>query len=276
MMRIISIGAAAIALAGCGGMQYDASSGGDEMRDRAMGLFVNEGSVTDSVDGDDGDNTDWRYVDVGDPGRLTISISVDSPERLEGGVVSLHDEFGGQIERRLLVPNQPSYTFATEVENTPTKYFVKMFTPTGTSVYSLGARQSYRPSPRPPVVARVEPEPPPVVVKPVRRKPVRRPKRRRPVVKPVVKRAPPPPPPPVAAGVKGFVTRVIPAKNNKSCTLSLRLRGGTVPKGARGDLLQSGSRIGSIKVIQVGGRSVTAVVNLPPGKVTGDLTVRFR
>jgi hypothetical protein len=76
--------------------------------------------------------------------------------------------------------------------------------------------------------------------------------------------------------VKGFVTRVIPAKNNASCTLSLRLRGGTVPKGARGTLLRDGASIGTVRITQVGGRSVTAVVDLPPGKVTGNLTVTFR
>ncbi|MCA9560997.1 MAG: hypothetical protein KC583_20755, partial [Myxococcales bacterium] len=138
MNQRLALALALATLPACGGMQWDSASGGDAMRDQAMGLFVNEPGVTDSVSGDEGDNTDWRYVDVTDPGQVTIVFSVDSPERLQGGIVSLHDEFGGQLDRLMVQKNQPTYSFSRDVKDTPTRFFLKLSAESGRSVYSVG------------------------------------------------------------------------------------------------------------------------------------------
>jgi hypothetical protein len=272
----------ALVASGCGGAQLDSRTGGDGVRDQAMGLFVNESSITDGLDGDDGDNTDWRYVDVTDEGRLTVTVSVDKPEQLGGAEVSLHDEFGGRLERQLVAGNRGTFTFAQEVEKSPTRFFVRIFAEGGRSSYSVGAMQSIRPSkvvaPPPVVVApppEVEPEPPP-------RRTARRQPRKRATPKPNVVVTPPPmraepvAPPPSAVAIEGFVTRVIAGKNNESCELTIRLTGGNVAKGQRGDLVRGGEVLERVVVTRASGSNLSATVPLPPGKLTGSLRVRFR
>lgn len=269
---------------GCGGASLDARTGGDGVRDQAMGLFVNESSITDGLDADEGDNTDWRYVDVTDEGRLTVTVSVDKPDQLSGGEVSVHDEFGGQLERQLVAGSRSTFTFAQEVEKSPTRFFVRVFAEGGRSPYSVGAMQSIRASKvvAPPKVA--EPEPPPDVEPeppPRRPPPGRQPRKvstpkRTVAVTPPPSRPEPPPAQPLAAAIEGFVTRVIAGKNNESCELTIRLTGGTVAKGQRGDLVRGGEVLERVVVTRASGSNLSATVPLPPGKLTGSLRVRFR
>ena len=279
MSQRIALALALTAATACGGMQWDSASGGDAMRDQAMGLFVNEPGVTDAVSGDEGDNTDWRYVDVTDPGRVTIVFSIDSPERLEGAIVSLHDEFGGQLERLMVMKNQPTYSFSRDVKDTPTRFFLKVFTEAGRSVYSVGAKQSFA------VVRRPPPPPPPVTVvtaapEPQPKPQVRR-RRRRKVVRPRRPKPTPPktqaPPPPVRQSVTVSVVRVLPSKDGQSCTLYLRVPPSGLRKGMVGRLYSGGSALdgGRVTVTKGGSRTATARVNLPPGRVVGALKVKF-
>lgn len=270
---------------GCGGAQLDSNTGGDGVRDQAMGMFVNESSITDGLDGDSGDNTDWRYVDVTDSGRLTLTVSVDKPEALQGGEVSLHDEFGGRLERQPVAGNRGTYTFAQEVERAPTRFFVRVFAEGGRSSYSVGAQQAVRtPPPAPPVAVAPPPtvyeEPEPEPRRPPPRQPRKRPTapKRPPVVANNPPVAPPTPPPstPSAAVIEGFVTRVIAGKNNESCELTIRLASGSVAKGQRGDLVRGGELLERVVVTRVSGSNLSATVPLPPGKLTGSLRVRFR
>lgn len=274
---------AALLLSACGGVPVDANTGGDGVRDQAMGLFINEASITDSIDGDDGDNTDWRYVDVSEEGRLTLNIAFDRPEKLVGAEVSLHDEFGGRLEREVVAANRGSYVFAQEVAKAPTRFFIRVFTETGRSAYSIGASQSIKPAPPPP-----PPPPPPPVYEEPEPSPARPPVRQQPVRRaPPVKRATPPParpaapPPPVepaapAVVIEGLVTRVLAGKDNESCELTIRIKGGAVAKGKRGDLVRGGEVLGKVTVTSVSGSTLRGTVPLPPGKLTGALKVRFR
>ena len=151
-------------LAACGAVagSMDAKSEGDQARDQALALFLDR-TMTDSVDGEGGDNTDWKYIDIVDKGGLRVDVGMDAPEGLKGAEIELFDEFGKRLDRRLVMPNQTSYSFEVEVDKVPNKYFVRTFTAEGRSTYSIGARLAPdpgQPEPRRVVEARPEPEQP--------------------------------------------------------------------------------------------------------------------
>jgi hypothetical protein len=263
-------------MAGCGavGPKLDANSEGDAVRDQALAVFIDR-TGTDRLDGQGGDNTDWKYVDVVDKGRLRINVSMDSPQSLLGGEVGFYDEFGNRLERFMVTTNQSNYIFAVEVEKIPNKYFVRAFTKDGGSVYSVGATLALAAAPPPPQPFQpvVEAPPEPVAAPTPRRRTKRR---ARP---PAAKKPPPPPPPPPAADavpVIGRVIRSIPAADNTSVTLTVRLPSNSgVTRGTRGKLYKGGAYLGVASILKVVGRTATGLVKVAPGKVTGRLTVKF-
>jgi hypothetical protein len=271
--RLSSI--AALLCAACGSVapSVDGQSEGDQDRDLARAVFLDH-TVTDRIDGNAGDNTDWKYVDVVEQGELQITVSVDRPDGLEGAEVVFYDEFGGLLKRHPVEPSENIYRLALDVEKIPNKFFVRTFTKGGESPYTVGARLAPPPPPPAPVVS---PPPPPPEPEP---QPVRRPPPPpRPTPRPVATPKPPPAPAPApAAFVTGDVVRVIPADDNQSVTISIRLRGNAdVAKGAGGWVLKGGSRIDGARltVVSVRGQNVQAVVRQPPGKFSGSLTVQI-
>lgn len=267
----------AAAVIGCGSVKpsLDGKSEGDEVRDRALAVFIDR-STTDRIDGDDGDNTDWKYVDVIDKGRLSITVSIDAPDKLSGAEIAVHDEFGSRLERLLVVDNQTNYVFGTEVEKIPNKYFVKIFTMGGTSAYTVGVRLAYAPDPTPPRPVAPAPAPAPVYEpepEPVRKAPTIR--------KRAPERPPAPRPPPVAepepvakSSVTGRVVRVTPSEDASYVTLSVRVDG-PVAKGAVGEVYKGGENLGSGRVTRGGNKTISVRVDKAPGKFTGGLTVKF-
>ena len=300
-------------LAGCGGVstQLDKNSDGDEVRDQATGLFLDM-TRTDSIDGGEGDNTDWTYLDVIDPGGLRLSVGFDNPEQLEGAYVSLFDEFGKRLDRRLVVPNTTSYVFDRDVEKVPNKFYVKVFTQDGKSVYSLGARIALAPSARPQTVVPVrqpEPEPEPEaqpeprVSNQIRCASGMRARRGRCVCKrgytpdgggckkKAVSTPPPANPTPAApvtqapAAVKssgqtydGRVTRVLPGANGESVTIVISFSAPGVKKGDRGQLFKNGAPLAgaSVKITKASGKAAKAYVPVASSEVSnGKLTVKI-
>ncbi len=261
----------ALLLPACGAVQdRDSRSEGDQARDQALAIFVDR-SITDRVDGRDGDNTDWKYVDVVDPGRLRLSVSFDTPEQLEGAEVAFFDEFGSRLDRFVVTQNQSNYVFAREVEKIPNKFFVRVFADDGKSVYTVGATLAYAPRAAAPEPV-AAPPPEPIVAAPQPKPRKRRRARRRPR-----KVAPPPPKPkPVASSIKGKVVRVI--AGDGYVTITIRVSGNaTVPLGATGTVFKNGAPLEApLRVLKVSGRNVTARVKLPPGKFSGKLTAKIR
>ena len=267
MRRLVGL---TLLVAGCGGVgpQYDGAQEGDEVRDQALAVYVDR-TVTDRLDAGDGDNTDWKYIDVVEQGRIRVAVSVDTPDRLKKGELAFFDEFGNRIDRFLVTGNQTSYVFATEVEKIPNKYFVRFFADDGSSVYSVGATLSLKPSAPPP-----KPYAGPVVEEPPIAPPA-------PPVKPPTKRhAPkprpdvtaPPPPPPVASGtetVRAMVVRALPAADGQSVALHIVLPKGRTLVGRTGKLLRDGSVIGPVTITKGKTGRVYGVITTPPGKVTG-------
>lgn len=276
--RIGGLLALGLALGACGTVEVklDSKSGGDAARDQAMAVFV-ERTVTDRLDAPGGDHTDWKYIDILDKGRLRIEVSFDNPELTKGGEVEFTDEFGSRLDRQIVTPGQSNYIFAREVEKVPNKFFVKVFTREGRTVYTVGSSLAYapEPAPPPPPVAEPEPEPEPV------RKRKRRTTRRKPVKKPPVKKPPvtkpPPTPEPVAAPViiKGTVIRAIPSDDKQSVEVTIRLSSDAAVRTSGVKAYKGGSFLAPVKVLKVSGRTVKGIINEPPGKVTGRIEVRF-
>lgn len=298
---------AAAFIIGCGGVstQLDSNSEGDEVRDQATGLFLDM-TRTDSIDGGEGDNTDWAYLDVIDPGGLRISVGFDNPERLEGAYVSLFDEFGKRLDRRLIVPNTTSYVFEQDVEKVPNKFYIKVFSKGGKSVYSLGARLALTPTAQPRTVVQVQqPEPEPEPEPEVR---VRCPKgmvarrgrcacprgmvksgkrcKRKPsgVVKSrpatPASRAPATTAPAAPTGrtISGRVQRVLPSADGQSVTVFIALSARGVKAGDRGKLYKNGAPVpgGNLKVTKASGKAAKAYVPVASSDVSnGTLTVKI-
>jgi hypothetical protein len=299
---------------GCGGIstQLDSNSDGDEVRDQATGLFLDM-TRTDSIDGGEGDNTDWTYLDIIDPGGLRISVGFDNPERLEGAYVSLFDEFGKRLDRRLIVPNTTSYVFDQDVEKVPNKFYIKVFSKDGKSVYSLGARIALAPTAEPRTVVQVqqpEPEPEPEAEVRVRcpkgmvsrkgdcvcprgtyragnrckrRKSgrVTRPPKNPPVATPSRAPATTASLPPATTGrtIGGQVQRVLPSADGQSVTVFIRLDASGVKKGDRGQLYKNGAivRGGTVKITKASGKAAKAYVPVASSDVSnGKLTVKIK
>lgn len=303
-------------LAGCGGVstQLDDNSDGDEVRDQATGLFLDM-TRTDAIDGGEGDNTDWTYLDVIDPGGLRLSVGFDNPEKLDGAYVSLFDEFGKRLDRRLIVPNTTSYVFDRDVAKVPNKFYIKVFTKDGKSVYSLGARISLAPSAKPQTVVPIrqpDPEPEPDA-QPVARttrlncpsgmrsrrgrcvckrgyaRSGKRCKRKRKTAPSVA----PPVDPPVSARIddppaitvksagrtySGRVTRVLPGANGESVTIVISFSTPGVKKGDRGQLFKNGAPLAGarVKITKASGKAAKAYVPVASSEVSnGKLTVKI-
>jgi hypothetical protein len=278
-MKVVILGTLAAGLvAGCGSVasSIDAQSEGDQDRDLARAVFLDH-TVTDRLAGDDGDNTDWKYVDVVEQGKLHITVAVDRPDQLHDGEVVFYDEFGGLLKRFPIDPSENMYVFDSDVEKIPNKFYVRAFAKLGASAYTVGARLDPPPPPAAPVASPQPPPPPPPAPEPrvVSQRPTRPapPRPAPPPPKPVE----PAPPPPVAT-LSGDVVSVIPAENNQSVTIAIRLRGaGDVVKGAHGWVLKGGSRIpdARLTVLSVRGPNLTASVPLPPGKFGGTMSVEI-
>lgn len=275
---------AIVAIAACSTreVKLDSNSGGDAARDQAMAVFIDR-TVTDRLDAPGGDHTDWKYVDILDKGGLRVEVSVDTPEQLGKSFIELTDAFGNRLDRQLVSQGQTNYVFTREVETTPDKYYVRVFTEQGGSVYTVGVRLAYAPDPTPPpppkrIVPDPEPEP---EVKPRKRRRTRT-RRPRPVKKDPTPPPPPPPPPPdptpAAAPITGTVVRIIPTKDDQAVTLTV-----VVPSGSkvgasthRAVAYKGGSALpASVSILKVSGRKITARLNEVPGQAAGTNKVKF-
>jgi hypothetical protein len=137
----------------------DWGSGGDHKRDLAKLAPLNR-AVTDSVNADKGDHTDWRYIQVPKEGKLKISVSVDNL-RVPATILFV-DGLGQPIERKRVNGKDMLYEWESEVQEG--RYFVKMQTARYQTVYTVS--NEYVPKP--------EPEPEPVAAAPKKK---RRPKK---------------------------------------------------------------------------------------------------
>lgn len=80
--------------AGACGSEPEAQSGGDAYRSEAQTMPLDEWT-TGEIDQDNGDTTDWKAVDVADPGKLVVELKSES----KGAVLQLglYDKYGVEL-----------------------------------------------------------------------------------------------------------------------------------------------------------------------------------
>ncbi len=173
-IRLITLSLCLLAanLGGCrqeDGASYNSSSGLDGRRDTATRLYLGT-SQDDRCDAGEGDNEDWRFVLIRQPGVLNVSVGLDNPGSLEAELY-LHDGFGRPIDRIPVHGDNDFYSFQA-LPVTMGRYYFRIVCNQGTSVYTVAAEfQEDRPERVDPVkVYRFEPEPKPEPALPPQRK----------------------------------------------------------------------------------------------------------
>ena len=150
-LTLSAFAAAILALTACGPMAPipDSNTGGDGSRDEAVG-FGGQRSVTDRIEGEVGDNTDWKYIELEERGALAITVVFDRPQVLTGAYVELIDAFGARVQRLNVTPDEKTYTLQDEVEDVPSRRYIRLATQTGTSIYTIGTALTVRAPPKAP------------------------------------------------------------------------------------------------------------------------------
>ena len=90
----------------------DWDSGGDHKRDLAKRAPLGR-AVTDSVDANKGDHTDWRYIPVPGAGKMKLRVSVDNPK--VAATILLIDNLGQPLGRARTDGQNRAYEFEEEV-----------------------------------------------------------------------------------------------------------------------------------------------------------------
>ena len=200
---------------------YNSNSGLDGVRDTASQLYLNT-SQDDRCNAEEGDNEDWRYMLIEEPGLLHVSVRVDNP-RMEADLY-LHDGFGRPVDRLNVTESSDFYEFD-PLEVPVGRYYFRIACLKGQSVYTVSAAFD-----QPEVVAEpstvyvVEPDPEPEPVKPRKRDKKEKKVEKKPKeTAPVIKIAPPEPEPePVVESdnppksVVGTITLVTPGDSGKA------------------------------------------------------------
>jgi hypothetical protein len=110
-------------------------AGIDRQRDGALAVFVNR-KVNDSINVPDGDDVDWKFVDINKNGIMSVAISFDDPDRVSGEVV-LRDNFATVIERRVIKAGRTFYAFE-PFNAIRGRYYIEVRGLDGASVYTIG------------------------------------------------------------------------------------------------------------------------------------------
>ena len=112
------------------------SQGGDFVRDRALAVYTNDTS-SDQVDAVAGDTVDWKFVDIVEPGTLTVAVTLDSPENVKG-VITLRDNFAQPLQRFEIAQDRSSYVFRSVETTLDGRYYIHVECFDGSSVYTVG------------------------------------------------------------------------------------------------------------------------------------------
>ena len=113
----------------------EGASGPDAYRHQAIATPLDE-AVTDDVSISDGDQTDWRVLQIYDAGRLSIEMSVDEKDAELS--LTVYDRYGSEMER-FMVPGGEVSTLAVDVTRGG-RYFLKVRAESGpASAYDLTA-----------------------------------------------------------------------------------------------------------------------------------------
>ena len=121
------------------GVKEDENSGIDKDRGGAIEVSIGQ-VVNDDLNPDAGDHTDWKTFAVPAPGYLTVQVFWDQSADIKDAVITVHDKFGSQLEKRNHQADIPNDEVVVRVEEG--YYFVKLRAERGASIYSLVGRHS--------------------------------------------------------------------------------------------------------------------------------------
>ena len=124
----------------------------------ALGLFYDL-KVDYSIDFDKNDSEDWRYIIVTEPGLLSLSIQLDTPEGVDGAFKVQDSE--GRSLRSLPVEHQKNFYEITDIAVTEGIYHFQFMVTKGATTYTLGADFKAQPTQQVLVASNTEPEPEP-------------------------------------------------------------------------------------------------------------------
>ena len=122
-----------IAVSGCP-CKTDENSGGDHTRGKAMMIQLDQ-IITDEIYPEACDNTDWKMLQVGTSGFLTVSVFWDND--MATGRISLFDRFGNQMETKEHTTVTAQDSMVVRVE--PAFYYIKVEGYKLRSTYSVQA-----------------------------------------------------------------------------------------------------------------------------------------
>ncbi len=124
----------------------------DSKREGALGLIFGMPPIDDRLDYAHNDKEDWRYIIVAEPGTMSITLTLDTPQDIEGGW-NIYDSNERVLHRQSFSHSQVTYEFPSFPVK-PGLYYFQTYASSGKSVYTLGTSLSaYQPAPAP------EPEP---------------------------------------------------------------------------------------------------------------------
>lgn len=101
----------------------------------ALGLFFDL-PIDDRLNSDVGDDVDWRYILVAEPGVLSVNLNVDNPYMM--GFWDLRDGMGRVMFTERLDPRKGYYE-AINVPVEPGRYYFHIESQKGSSIYTVGA-----------------------------------------------------------------------------------------------------------------------------------------
>jgi hypothetical protein len=124
--------------AGCGPMGEPDTD--DEML-KAKGLLANTSEVTDSVDPEAGDKTDWRVFEHFEKANVKVTYRVGDPFKGHDvrGVIEVFDAVGNKLVSKSVVPGTIAYELQFTAEAN-TKYFIVFNASHGAARYLIDAK----------------------------------------------------------------------------------------------------------------------------------------
>ncbi len=126
------------ATVGCGA-DPEANSGADAYRNQAAAMPLDEW-ITDDLSLDDGDRTDWRFVDLASDGKLTVQFHAD--EKSTSVQLGVYDRYGQPLASAQHPSGRTEPVSFTVPISAPGRVFIKVQATGGaSSSYTLRATQ---------------------------------------------------------------------------------------------------------------------------------------
>jgi hypothetical protein len=131
------VGFVLIAIGCAGAYEPEENSGRDTARQGAQTIPLAT-AVTDGVNYEGGDATDWKVFEMPAPGRVTVQLYLDNHPNIQASL-GLFDQYGGEVETMNASGEQETILRANV--NEAGLYYVRVQSTQGRSTYSVRVYQ---------------------------------------------------------------------------------------------------------------------------------------